>query len=193
MKLNRYLCLVLCFAWGANSYAASSGQSVSVQYGTVISASPVDLKSGAVPAGALIGGTLGYASAKGKSSSKKNRNAIIGGLAGSAIARRSRGDTRGTLYGVDLGSNGGIQVASNQSEIKIGDCVAIERSGDSTNIRRMSAGYCEPKYQIAREATHDEAIEEASECIQAKQALLASTTVQAAELAAMKVSLLCND
>jgi len=36
-------------------------------------------------------------------------------------------------------------------------------------------------------------IGEASECIQAKQALLASTTVQAAELAAMKVNLLCND
>ncbi len=43
MKLNRYLCLALCMAWGANSYAASSGQSVSVQYGTVISASPVVL------------------------------------------------------------------------------------------------------------------------------------------------------
>ena len=193
MRLNRYLCLVLCIAWSANSYAVSSGQSVSVQYGTVISASPVDLKSGSVPVGALIGGTLGCASAKGKSSSKKNRNAIIGGLAGSAIARASRGDTRGMMYGVDLGSNGRIQVASNQLEIIIGDCVAIERSGDSTNIRRMSAGYWEPKYQIAREATHDEVIEEASECIQAKQALLVSTTVQAAELAAMKVNLLCND
>lgn len=66
------------------SWAQKAGQSVSVQYGTVTSVRDVDLKSGAVPAGALVGGALGIASGGGKSSGKKARNAIVGAAAGSA-------------------------------------------------------------------------------------------------------------
>ena len=54
----------------APAEAQRKGQNVSVQYGTVIQKEQVDLNSGAVPRGAVVGGALGLASASGKSSKK---------------------------------------------------------------------------------------------------------------------------
>ena len=75
------------------AWAQKAGQSVTIQYGT-IGSREVDLQSGAVPKGAVVGGALGLASAGGKSSSKKARNAILGAGAGGAIAGASQGGRR---------------------------------------------------------------------------------------------------
>src|SRR5687767_9002121 len=99
------------------SLAQKAGQSVSVQYGKVT-------------AGALVGGALGLASASGKSSSKKARNAIIGTAAGSAVAGAAQGSQKGMMYQVEVGAGSMIQVVSDQREIRTGDCVAVERAGD---------------------------------------------------------------
>jgi len=173
--------------------AQRAGQSVSVQYGVVTSASQVDLRSGAVPGGVLVGGALGLASASGKSSSKKARNAIIGATAGGVVAGAAQGDTRGMLYSVDLGAQGRIQVVSDQREIRIGDCVAVEKAGDTANIRRMSESYCDPANAQAVSAVAAESQREAEECLAAKQQLVDATTTSEADLAARKISLLCND
>ena len=125
------------------AWAQKAGQSVTIQYGTVAGSREVDLQSGAVPKGAVVGGALGLASAGGKSSSKKARNAILGAAAGGAIAGASQGSQKGMLYDVDIGSGGRIQVVSDQREIRSGDCVAVEQAGDTANLRRVSAGYCD--------------------------------------------------
>lgn len=174
--------------------AQRAGQSVSVQYGVVTSARQVDLRSGAVPGGALVGGALGLASASGKSSSKKARNAIIGAAAGGAIAGAAQGGTQGMLYDVKLGGGQGmIQIVSDQREIRIGDCVAVEKAGDTANIRRMSASYCDPANTQAVGAVAPQSEREAEECLAAKQQLVDATTASAADLAAKKIELLCND
>ena len=72
--------------------AQRAGQSVSVQYGIVRGGREVDLQSGAVPGSAVVGGALGLASASGKSSGKKARNAIVGAAAGGAIAGGAQGN-----------------------------------------------------------------------------------------------------
>ena len=89
--------------------AQKAGQSVSIQYGKVTGVRDVDLKSGAVPSGALVGGALGLASAGGKSSSKKARNAIVGTAAGSAIAGASQGSQKGMMYQVEVGAGSVVQ------------------------------------------------------------------------------------
>src|SRR5262245_41127152 len=99
-----------------------AGQSVSVQYGKVTGAREVDLSSGAVPGGAMVGGTLGLLSASGKSSGKKARNAVIGMAAGGAVAAGAEGSTKGMLYDVNLGGQGKVQIVSDQREIRAGDC-----------------------------------------------------------------------
>lgn len=179
-----------------NSMAAlaqRAGQSVSVQYGKVTASRDVDLASGAVPAGVLVGGALGLASASGKSSSKKARNAIIGGAATGAVAGAAQGSQKGKLYAVDLGSSGTLQVVSDQREIRQGDCVAVEKVGDTANVRRVSADYCERANDQAVKAVANEARKDAEECAAAKQQLVDAATSQEADLAARKIALLCND
>jgi len=177
----------------APAWAQRAGQSVSIQYGMVTGAREVDLKSGAVPAGAVVGGALGLASASGKSSGKKARNAIIGTMAGAAIAGGAQGSQKGMLYEVDVGPTGVMQVVTDQREIRPGDCVSVEKSGDTANVRRVSMAYCDRGNQAAVKAVEPEARKDAEECAAAKQQLVDATSTAAADLAARKITLLCND
>jgi len=177
----------------APAEAQRKGQNVSVQYGTVIQKEQVDLNSGAVPRGAVVGGALGLASASGKSSKKKARNALIGAAAGGAIASSSQGSTRGMLYTIDLGSNGMAQVVTDQTEIVRGDCVALEKAGETANVRRISSAYCEPSNAAAVAAVAEEDAEDADECYEAKQLVVNSTTAEEFEFAKAKMTLLCDD
>lgn len=186
--------VVIVFALAAShsTHAQRAGQSVLIQHGVVTSGRQVDLNSDAVPSGAIVGGALGLASARGKKSSKRARNTIIGAVAGSAIAGRAQGDTRGMLYEVRLSGNAGsAQIVTDQREIRIGDCVAVERAGDTANIRRVSNAYCEEANAKAVESVAEESAEEAEECYTAKEAVVNATTVAEAELAAVKMRLLC--
>ncbi len=188
------LALILAVALStAPAEAQRKGQNVSVQYGTVIQKEQVDLNSGAVPRGAVVGGALGLASASGKSSKKKARNALIGAAAGGAIASSSQGSTRGMLYTIDLGSNGMAQVVTDQTEIVRGDCVALEKAGETANVRRISSAYCEPSNAAAVAAVAEDDAEDADECYEAKQLVVNSTTAEEFEFAKAKMTLLCDD
>lgn len=184
----------MAFALSAGLAAAQkAGQSVAIQYGKVVGVGEVDLKSGAVPSGALVGGALGLASAGGKSSSKKARNAIVGAAAGSAVAGSSQGSQKGMMYQVEVGAGSMLQIVSDQREIRPGDCVAVEKAGDTANIRRVSTSYCEKGNETAVQAVASEARKDAEECAAAKQQLVDAKTAQEADLAGRKIGLLCND
>jgi hypothetical protein len=174
------------------AWSQRAGQSVTIQYGKVTGVRDVDLNSGAVPAGVLIGGGLGLASASGKSSAKKARNAIIGAAATGAVAGAAQGNQKGALYQIDVGAGGVVQVVSDQREIRTGGCVSVEKAGDTANVRRVSAAYCEKGNEAAVKAVAGEAREDAEECAAAKQQLVDATTPQEADLAARKMTLLCN-
>lgn len=176
----------------SSAWPQRAGQSVSIQYGKVAGAREVDLQSSAVPAGVLVGGTLGLASASGKSSSKKARNAIIGAAATGAVAGAAQGRQTGVLYQVDLGQSGSIQVVSDQREIRTGDCVAVERTGDTANIRRVSTAYCDKANESAVRAVAGEAAKDAEECAAAKQQLVEAKSPEDVDMASRKITLLCN-
>jgi hypothetical protein len=184
---------VLLSSSADSAWSQRAGQNVTIQYGKVTGVSDVDLNSGAAPAGVLVGGGLGIASASGKSSGKKARNAIIGAAATGAVAAAAQGSTKGAMYKIDVGAGGVIQVVSDQREIRQGDCVAVEKSGDTANIRRVSAGYCDKTNDAAVKAVAGESRKEAEECAAAKQQLVDSATPQEADLAGRKMALLCND
>jgi hypothetical protein len=192
-KLSAVMTVVLVGVAAAPAWAQRAGQNVSIQYGSVTGTRETDLSSGAVPGGALVGGALGLASAGGKSSGQKARNTIIGAVAGGAIAGASQGSQKGMLYNVSLGAGGMIQVVSDQREIRNGDCVAVERAGDTANIRRVSSAYCDKANEAAIKSVADTARTEAEQCAAAKQQLVDATTTEAADLAGRKIALLCND
>jgi hypothetical protein len=98
------------------------------------------------------------------------------------------------VYDVKLsGAAGSTQVITDQREIRVGDCVAVERAGETANLRRVSSAYCDEANAAAVAAVAEESAEEADECYEAKQAVVNAETVEEAELAATKMRLLCND
>ncbi len=191
----RHVIIISLIAVGVshNALAKKAGQSTKVQYGVVTASKEVDLSSNAVPKGALVGGTIGLLSTRrGPSRQNRTRNVIVGTAAGAAIGGASSSGNTGILYDVSVG-NGVVQVVTDQTEIRVDDCVAVEQAGETTNLRRVSADFCDQANAAAISATADEASEEAEECLAAKQELVRAETKEQADLAAMKIKLLCND
>ncbi len=193
MKRNIGIIVVFCIGFimlGAGfADAQQKGQSAKVSHGYVVGVEKVKLKNNDALKGALVGGTIGYASTSGGSSSKKRRNTALGATAGGLIARKPAEE--GMLYTVNTG-NSAIQVVTDQTEIHLDDCVVVEETSKGANIRRVSWEVCDPQSQDVVDALEGEFQEEALECSAAKEELAAAQTDEAVDRAMKKVSILCN-
>jgi outer membrane lipoprotein SlyB len=197
--MNRPVVLCICVAvlvvpWAAE--AQRPGQNASISVGTVVKVESIDLRSQNAPAGALVGGMLAYHTTGSKrSSTTKWGRAAAGAAAGGAIARAREGDLKGKLYTVDLGGGRMIQVVSDQTEIKQGDCVVVEEARYQANVRRADSAACEPESaQVMSSADVQEELQgEAAECLAAKEAMLSAETDEQFDLAKRKVDIFCND
>jgi hypothetical protein len=181
--------IIALAALGCETQSYRVGQRTFIQFGTVRNVEQVNLQSD-VPAGALIGGTLGLVASGG--SRNAPRNAIMGAAVGAAATSVVQGNRTGIAYTVAMLDGSTIRIVSDQSEIRVGDCVAIERAGDTNNIRRESSAYCASQNQAAVRAVQQETVAAAARCEAAKQELVSATTPEAADLATHKISLLCN-
>jgi len=191
----RYLVIfsLLTLAIGDDVLAKKAGQSTKVQYGVVTASKEVDLSSNAVPKGALIGGTVGLLSTRrGPSRQHRTRNVIVGTTVGAAVgSASSKGDT-GILYDIKVG-DGMVQVVTDQTGIRVDDCVAVETAGETTNLRRVSADHCQQASAATETSGAGEAGGESKECQAAKQELVGATTKEQADLAVMKIKTLCKE
>lgn len=167
------------------------GQNATVNFGVVRSAEPVTLDSNAAQ-GALIGGTLGLATTGGSSRNRRVANSIVGAALGGAVTAASEGNREGMSYTVAMLDGSTTRIVTDQREIQTGDCVAIERVGQTANIRRAAAGYCDVANRAAVNLVVSEVRSEAVACESAKQELADATTNDEADLAIRKVELLCN-
>src|SRR5262245_425816 len=186
------LLAVLMLAGCANmSQPQRAGASSTVQFGVVRSAQQVTLDSNAAQ-GALVGGTLGLIASGGQSGSRQARNAILGAATGAAVTGAAQGNRQGMSYTVDIVDGSVVRIVTDQREIRTGDCVAIERVRDTANIRRVAQSYCDRANTRAVDSVADHSNSEANACLAAKEALVRATTQEAVDLAARKVSLLCD-
>lgn len=174
-----------------NVEAQRSGQSIQVQYGVVVSSQYVQEASNA-PAGALVGGAIGLYTGKGKSSGSKFRRSAAGAIAGGATASAVQGSRDARQYEVRTQS-GTVVIISDQTEVKVDDCVIVENPGTTNaNIRRVPGTYCDPASAEVVAELQDEAQEEAAECAAAKQELSAAADDAAVDRALRKIEILCN-
>lgn len=192
MRMAGTLAFVIAAAMASSISAQRSGDSARITTGVVKKAERVELSSEAGK-GAVVGGTLGLLSAGGKSSSKKARNTIIGAAAGAGLSASAQGSRQGMAYTVEPVGGGSMRVVTDQTEVRVGDCVTVEETKGTANIRRVSATMCEPASKAAREAVADELQEEAAECAEAKQQLVNASTAEELELAKRKTDILCSD
>jgi hypothetical protein len=154
----------------------------------------VDLNDGNALGGALVGGAFGAALTRSrKGSSRRDRNAAIGAVLGGAAAASKT--QPGRIYSVTTNEGTVIQVATEQTEIRVDDCVYVEEAGGGANIRRAPATVCEPesKELLEEPAMVEEMQEEAEECADAKRAVVDADSDEVLERAVRKVQILCYD
>ncbi len=175
-------------------HAQRAGQATTIRAGEVTGMRTVDLRDGSAVGGALVGGAFGAALSGSSSSSRsRNRNAAIGALLGGAAGGSST--RRGRIYTVTAGDGTIMQVATEQTEMRVGDCVFVEEAGGKTNIRRAPATACEPETVevLADQDVQEELQEDASLCFGAQQELADAEDDAAIDRAVRKVKLLCYD
>jgi outer membrane lipoprotein SlyB len=177
---------------------AVAAQNIDIQYGVVTdiktakSSGTSNTGTGAA-AGGLLGGLLGATSSKNNSSGDKRRRslfygaggAVVGGVIGSATSGK-----KATIYeySVKLLQGNTTTITTEQGRIDRGDCVSIEQ-GKTANIRKVAQVICDvPEPGIA--PGHRE---EAKECSDAKQELVAAQGGEAIDTAIRKIKILCDD
>jgi hypothetical protein len=186
----RHLTWILSLAvLGCQTNTFRVGQTTSVQFGTVTNVEQVNLQSD-VPAGALVGGTIGLIAGGGGRNAP--RNAMLGAAVGAGATAVAQGSRTGIAYTVRMLNGSTIRIITDQSEIRVGDCVAIERAGETNNIRREHPAYCASQNQQAVQAIQPQTQAIAAQCEAAKDELVKATTPEAVELATTKINLLCN-
>jgi outer membrane lipoprotein SlyB len=175
--------------------AQRSGQSMSVQTGVVVAAQAVDLQS-AAGRGAAVGGVVGLATtSSNRSTSRRLRNTAIGAGTGALIARSAEGDLNGMQYTIEVGPGSRITVVTDQTQVRIGDCVNVEQAGSGTaNVRRVSQGLCEAAFSnTVDEDIQAEYKQLADMCLAAKERMLEAETDEAFDLAYRRMNILCDD
>ncbi len=181
---------VIVSATGA--LAQRAGQLATIRHGTVVGMQTVDLNNADALKGALVGGAFGAALTKSsKSSSRRRRNAAIGAVIGTAAGAANR--QTGRRYSVRTNEGTVMQIVTEQTEIRIDDCVIVEEAGGRANIRRTALSACDVASQAIMNEPEIQAElqEEAAECTVAKDQLLNAETDEQMEFAVRKIQILC--
>ena len=162
--------------------AQSAAQTVTINYGIVTSVGTVQ-KDARHAGGAVTGGLIGALIGP-----RRHRGARV--VAGAAVGAAVQGaSTSGTLqqYSVELVSGGTSIVSTEQTDIRSGDCVAVEQ-GQYANIRRVGTVHCDGTGPAKPPEQHV-AISES--CDKAKTELANAETDDSVNLAVTKVRVLC--
>ncbi|MCZ6828581.1 MAG: hypothetical protein O7F73_03160 [Gammaproteobacteria bacterium] len=175
-----------------SALAQRAGQSARISVGIVERAESVQLESEA-GRGALIGGALGWGLARNQSSGRQAAAALGGAALGGGSANRRQGDRSARRYTVRTGDGSVIQVVTDQTEIRIGDCVLVEETSNGANIRRKDPAMCQPASEQVLAQVENDLQQDASRCDGAKQRLFDATTVEEVEVARQVMDILCND
>ena len=186
--------VIVCFSLLASlpqALAQKTGQSARITVGVVTHVQTVNLKSN-TGRNALLGGAAGWALARNQSSSKQAAAALGGAALSGGATSRSQGANTGTQYTVQTSAGSAIQVITDQTEIRIGDCVTVEETSNGANVRRSDPAMCKAPPEVLAQV-EDELQEEANECDQAKQRLIAAETAEQVDVARQVVEILCND
>ncbi len=189
------LVILTASLWVVSADAQRSGQSMSIQTGIVIATQAVNLQS-AAGRGALVGGIVGYATtSSNQSSSRRRRNTAIGAGTGALIARRAQGSLDGMQYTIEIGPGSRIVVVTDQTQIRVGDCVNVEQAGSGTaNVRRVSESLCDAVFDNqVDEELQAYMTREADACLQAKERMMEAESDEAFEVAVRRVEFFCDD
>ncbi|MEE4661715.1 MAG: hypothetical protein V2J89_14690 [Halieaceae bacterium] len=195
MKLKRLavsaLLPIMGLALSIPTEAQRRGDTARVTIGTVDAMRKIKFDDGS-GGGALLGGAAGWAIARNQSSGRQAAAAIAGAGIGAASRQNRYGGT-GMEYRVRNAAGDILTIVSDQTEVRIGDCVSVEETGKTANIRRVDNDLCTPAAPVVIETVAPVLAEEAARCSQAKDRLFAATTAEEVEVARQIMEAFCND
>ena len=169
----------------------NKNSSMQISYGKVQSVEEINLQSDAGKSSA-VGGLWGLAINSHGNSSDMASGAAIGALLGGLTTKISEGSSQAWGYMVQKSNGSVVKVVSDNSHLTAGDCAVME-TGETTNIRRVAAELCQsslpPETLNVIDGSHRD---DADECNEAKQELLAANTVDQLDRAKVKVEVLCH-
>jgi outer membrane lipoprotein SlyB len=196
-KVNQRGCVRLVASLAAVAACGAAIAQTSVTYGRVTNVTLVtEQNRAAQTGGALLGGTIGAASATGHSRGTAALRAGAGMLAGQQIGRVAT--QRQTFeYTILIDGTSTVRMVTDEAGLRVGDCVAVER-GSFNNLRLVDDARCAPRQTQAKAAKAPPAVSpaaqrEADACVQAKDRLLEADTDEAFDRAYRRVRLLCQD
>jgi outer membrane lipoprotein SlyB len=178
-------------AGSMEALAQRRGDAASITIGIVERAQQVQLDAQA-GRGALLGGAAGWALARNQSSGRQALGAAAGAGLGAASRNRRHGGT-GMQYTVRTSQGSAITVVTDQTQVRVGDCVSVEETGDVANIRRVDYALCQPVSPQVVEQSTPALQAGADRCEQAKERLFAAKTPEEVEVARQVMDIMCND
>ena len=160
----------------------------------------------AMTGGAILGGAVGAAAtSNNRSRSTRAVNAGLGVVAGQQLGRIAT-QSQSFEYTVLIDGTQTIRMVTDEAGLRVGDCVAVERSSNFNNLRLVDDARCNPRpaprpQQSTAPApapapapqVSADAQRQADACTQAKDRLLDADTDDAFERAYRRVRLLCSD
>lgn len=193
--LLRYCAMPLALLGGFPSQAAEPTD-INITYGRITSSAPVDVESHTGKA-ALVGGLLGAATSGMMGTGSAAGDIILGSAAGAAtgggIEYWGEQRMKGTRFSIETTGAQTIHIISDQEGLDTGDCVAIEATPDHTNMRPVSAVYCEEHTSVqADEHLNNAAQSTAAQCREAKMQLINAQSADAVASAKTRVRALCG-
>ncbi|HHH44236.1 MAG TPA: hypothetical protein ENK49_08870 [Gammaproteobacteria bacterium] len=196
-RLIALSCVVALTAAGCASSGGESRDSldstIAINYGTVTTVTPVKLQSDATR-NATVGGLVGLLSQARGSGTERLIGAAIGAAVGGLATRAAEGDNMANSFVIELTRGGTVKVVTEQQNIAVGDCVAVE-TDRHTNLRRVSPVQCSTPRQahptIDPQISQNEQ-SEANACHQAKEELLKAKTEADINALTRKVQVICD-
>jgi outer membrane lipoprotein SlyB len=172
-----------------STHNAASKVATSVQYGRIEDIQQV-VAAPNYAAGALIGGALGLLVTANHSSASQVAGTVAGAGLGALVAKETAGSAE--KFTVRLVNNSTVDIVSENQDIQLGDCVAVEQQ-QHVNIRRVSSVMCstptsDPAYQLI----NNSALQESAQCQEAKLELLNANTTDQTEIGYKKMRAFCE-
>lgn len=182
-----------CASYGGTG--SSQGSMISVQYGVVQQIERTELNA-STGKGAALGGLLGLAVAAGTggSTGQQVAGAAAGALVGGLVQNERKANNKAEQYTILLNSGQTVAIVTEHHDIQRGDCVSVEQ-GKHANLRRVSAVMCNSVASTSHPAyssLHQQNVDEAAECEQAKQEVLDAKSEQEVSVAHQKMRALCE-
>lgn len=169
---------------------SQKNQPISITYGRVISIEQVKVSSNA-GGGAAVGGMVGLAIAHDNSTGAKVGMTAAGALLGGILTHAAEGKHKANAYTVRRQDGSTLKIIQDHADVSMGDCVSVEQ-GQTSNVRRISDEMCGPAAPASDTDVQASHAQDAGECNQAKQEVLAAKTDDDFARAERKVKILCD-